>query len=45
MNAHKFVAEFGIEKAKRVLEGAPEWANFWISRDQYHCSVMSFKRN
>ena len=42
MNAHKFVADFGIEKAKAVLEGAPDWANFWISRDQYHCSVMSF---
>jgi len=24
MNAHKFVADFGIEKAKRVLEGAPK---------------------
>uniref|UniRef100_UPI0030087DAF hypothetical protein n=1 Tax=Acinetobacter ursingii TaxID=108980 RepID=UPI0030087DAF len=23
MNAHKFVAEFGIEEAKRVLRGAP----------------------
>ena len=42
MNAHKFVADFGIERAKAVLEGAPDWAVFWISRDQYHCSVMSF---
>lgn len=42
MKAHKFVAEKGIERAKAVLEGAPDWANFWISRDQYHCSVMSF---
>ena len=24
MKAHKFVADFGIEKAKRVLEGAPK---------------------
>ncbi|ENV76217.1 hypothetical protein [Acinetobacter ursingii] len=45
MKAHKFVADFGIDVAKEVLDGAPEWANFWISRDQYHCSVMSFKRN
>ncbi|WP_288406651.1 hypothetical protein [uncultured Acinetobacter sp.] len=26
MNAHKFVAEHGIDKAKRVLEGAPSKA-------------------
>lgn len=42
MNAHKFVAAHGIDRAREVLDGAPEWANFWISRDQYHCSVMSF---
>lgn len=42
MNAHKFVAEHGVEEAKRVLEGAPDWANFWISRDQYHGHIISF---
>ena len=42
MNAHKFVAEHGIEEAKRVLSGAPDWANFWISRDQYHGHIISF---
>ncbi|MEQ1105245.1 hypothetical protein [Acinetobacter ursingii] len=42
MKAHKFVAVHGIEKAKAVLEGAPEWANFWISRDQYHGHIISF---
>lgn len=25
MNAHKFVAEKGVDEAKRVLSGAPEW--------------------
>lgn len=42
MNAHKFVASKGIEEAKRVLGGAPDWANFWISRDQYHGHIISF---
>lgn len=42
MNVHKFVAEKGIDKAKRVLEGAPDWAVFWISRDQYHGNIISF---
>lgn len=42
MNAHKFLAEHGIEEAKRVLSGAPDWAKFWISRDQYHGHIISF---
>lgn len=42
MNAHKFVAEHGIDEAKRVLIGAPDWAIFWISRDQYHGHIISF---
>lgn len=42
MNAHKFVAERGIDEAKRVLSGAPYWAIFWISRDQYHGHIISF---
>ncbi|RKG33415.1 hypothetical protein D7V21_09590 [Acinetobacter guerrae] len=29
MNAHKFVAEHGVEEAKRVLEGAPEGAELF----------------
>ncbi len=45
MKPEQFIREFGLKKAREVLDGAPEWANFWISRDQYHCSVMSFKRN
>ncbi len=39
MNAHKFVAEKGIEEAKRVLEGAPNWATYF---DGYLYSDMSF---
>ncbi|EXD36897.1 MULTISPECIES: hypothetical protein [Acinetobacter] len=42
MKAHKFVAVHGIEKAKAVLEGAPDWAVFWISRDQNHGHIISF---
>lgn len=42
MKAHKFVAEFGIDVAKEVLEGAPEWAIFWITQGEYHISMLSF---
>lgn len=31
MNAHKFVADFGIERAKAVLEGAPNHAQRYLS--------------
>ncbi len=33
MNAHEFVADFGIEKAKEVLEGAPDWACYYSTID------------
>lgn len=39
MKAHKFVAEKGIDEAKRVLEGAPNWATHF---DGYLYSDMSF---
>ncbi len=42
MNAHEFLAKHGIDEAKRVLSGAPDWAIFWISRDQYHGHILSF---
>ncbi len=42
MNAHEFLAKHGIDEAKRVLCGAPDWAVFWISRDQYHGHIISF---
>ncbi len=32
-NAHKFVAVHGIEKAKAVLEGAPDWSRYYSTVD------------
>lgn len=42
MNAIQFIQQHGIDKAREVVEGAPEWAIFWISRNQYHGSVITF---
>lgn len=42
MNAHKFVADFGIERAKAVLEGAPKWATYF---DGYLYSEKQFHEN
>ncbi len=33
MKAHKFVAVHGIEKAKAVLEGAPDWSRYYSTVD------------
>ena len=45
MNAHKFVAEKGVEEAKRVLSGAPDWAThfdgYLYSEKQFHGSCIS----
>ena len=41
-NVHKFVAEKGIDRAREVLDGAPEWAIFWITQGEYHISMLSF---
>ena len=32
----------GIEKAKAIVEGAPKWAKYWITRNEYHVGVISF---
>lgn len=40
MNAHKFVAEKGIEEAKRVLEGA-HWENIAYSNGHYYSQSCS----
>ena len=42
MNAQQFIKDHGVDKAREVVEGAPEWAIFWISRNQYHGSVITF---
>lgn len=40
MNAHKFVAEKGIDEAKRVLEGA-HWENIAYSNRHYYSQSCS----
>lgn len=40
MNAHKFVAEHGIDEAKRVLEGA-HWENIAYSNGHYYSQSCS----
>ena len=42
MNAIQFIKEHGVEKAREVVEGAPEWAIFWITQGEYHISMLSF---
>ena len=42
MNAIQFIQQHGVDKARDVVEDAPEWAIFWISRNQYHGSVITF---
>ncbi|MGO1061701.1 hypothetical protein [Acinetobacter lwoffii] len=31
-----------IEQMREIVDGAPEWAKYWITRDQYHGHIMSF---
>ena len=31
-----------IEQMREIVDGAPEWAVFWITRNEYHSSVLSF---
>lgn len=42
MNAIQFIKDHGIDKAREVVEGAPEWAIFWITQGEYHISMLSF---
>ena len=42
MNAIKFIQDNGVDKAREVVEGAPEWAIFWITQGEYHISMLSF---
>lgn len=41
MNAHKFVAEKGIDEAKRVLEGAPKNSNWFQEKGKYSNDLFS----
>ena len=31
-----------IEQMREILDGAPDWAVFWITRNEYHISMLSF---
>lgn len=31
-----------IEQMRGIVAGAPEWAVFWITRNEYHVSMLSF---
>ncbi|MFW2080454.1 hypothetical protein ACNPQK_05635 [Acinetobacter guillouiae] len=31
-----------IEQMREIVEGAPEWAKYWITRKEYHMSIISF---
>lgn len=31
-----------IEQMQEIVDGAPEWAVFWITRNEYHISMLSF---
>lgn len=31
-----------IERMREIVDGAPEWAVFWITRNEYHISMLSF---
>ena len=31
-----------IEQMRGIVAGAPEWAMFWITRNEYHISMLSF---
>lgn len=41
MNAHKFVAEHGIEEANRVLSGAPKNSNWFQEKGKYSNDLFS----
>ncbi|EOQ73502.1 hypothetical protein [Acinetobacter lactucae] len=42
MKATQFIQDHGLERAREVVEGAPEWAIFWITQGEYHISMLSF---
>ena len=31
-----------IEQMWEIVDGAPDWAVFWITRNEYHISMLSF---
>lgn len=47
MNVHKFLAEKGIDEAKRVLSGAPKWSThfdgYLYSDKNFHSRCISLE--
>ena len=39
---HKQIENLSIEQMREIVSGAPEWAVFWITRNEYHISMLSF---
>ena len=31
-----------IKKMREIVDGAPDWAVFWVTRNEYHISMLSF---
>ena len=31
-----------IKQMRKIVDGAPDWAVFWITRNEYHISMLSF---
>ena len=31
-----------IKTMQKIVDGAPEWAKYWITQGEYHHSVLSF---
>ena len=36
------IEKLGLEKCQAIVHGAPGWAVFWITRNEYHISMLSF---
>lgn len=37
-----YLSGLSIAKMREIVNGAPEWAKYWITRDEYHGDVLSF---
>ncbi|AYA66872.1 hypothetical protein CDG62_00120 (plasmid) [Acinetobacter sp. WCHA55] len=36
------MTDISIAKMREIVNGAPEWAKYWITRDEYHGDILSF---
>ena len=36
------IEELGLEKCQAIVDGAPDWAVFWVTLNEYHMSMLSF---